>query len=52
MVVVIFTPQATIGPVAQSVKCPIADLGVVSLILARSHNFVEIDREILSMGCC
>ena len=28
---------------------PTADPGVVSLILARSHTFVEIDRDIISM---
>ena len=49
MVAVISTPQATIGSVSLSVACPIADLGVVSLIPARSHTFVEIDREIFSM---
>ena len=36
------------GPVAQSVASPIADPGVVSLILARLHTSVEIDHEILS----
>ena len=37
------------GPVAQSVARPIADPGVVSLILTWSHTFVEIDHEIFSM---
>ena len=36
------------GPVAQLVASPIADPGVMGLILARSHIFVEIDREIFS----
>ena len=58
------------GPVAQSVTCLatdaslIADSGVMSSILARSHTFVEIDHEIFSTvillpsaepfkkGCC
>ena len=58
------------GRVAQLVTCLatdaglIADLGVVSSILARSHTFLEIDYEIISMvillpsaelfkkGCC
>ena len=58
------------GPVGQSVTCVAtdasltADPGVVSLIPARSHTFVEIDHEIISMvillpsaesfkkGCC
>ena len=35
-------------PVAQSVARPIVDPGVVSLILARAHTFVEIDYEIFS----
>ena len=35
--------------VAQSVTCLTADPGVVSLILARSHTFVDIDHEIISM---
>ena len=38
------------GLVAQSVKCLTADPGVASLILAsRSHTFVEIDHEKISM---
>ena len=43
------------GHVAQSVTCLAtdasltADLGVASSILARSHTFVEIDHEIISM---
>ena len=58
------------GRIAQSVTCLAtdayltADPGVASLIPARSHTFVEIDREIISMvilllsaesfkkGCC
>ena len=58
------------GRVAQSVTCLAtdasltSDTGVVSLILVRSHTFVEIDHEIISMvillpsaesfkkGCC
>ena len=42
------------GCIAQSVKCLVtdghltADPGVMSLILARSHIFVEIDHEIIS----
>ena len=60
----------TLGCIAQSVKCLAtdaslaADPGVTSLIQARSHTFVEIDHEIISMviilpsaesfkkGCC
>ena len=38
------------GPVAQSVVSPIADLGVASSIPARSHTFVEMDHEIISMA--
>ena len=50
------------GPVEQSVASPIADPGVMSLIPAWPHTFVEIDREIFSKailllpliqkGCC
>ena len=36
------------GPVVQSVASLIADPGVRSLILAWSHNFVEINHEIFS----
>ena len=36
------------GPEAQSVASPTADPGVTSLILARSHTFVEIYRENIS----
>ena len=36
------------GGIAQSVTCLTADPGVVSLIPAWSHTFVEIDREIIS----
>ena len=50
--------------VAQSVACLAVDPGVASSIPARSHTFVEIDHEIISMvillpsaesfkkGCC
>ena len=44
----------TLGWVAQSVRCLAtdasltADPGVASLILARSHTFMEIDHEIIS----
>ena len=44
-----------LGPVAQSVTCLATDAsltedpGVASLIPARSHTFVEIDYEIISM---
>ena len=37
------------GLIAQLVACPTADPGVASLIPARSHIFVEIDHEIISM---
>ena len=37
------------GYVAQSVGSPAADPGVVSLIPAWSHTFVEIDHEIISL---
>ena len=37
------------GLKAQPVASPTADLGVESLIPARSHAFVEIDNEIISM---
>ena len=37
-----------LGPVVQLVASPIVDPGVVGLILARSHIFVETDREIFS----
>ena len=33
----------------QLVASPIADPGVLSLILARSHNFMDIGREIFSI---
>ena len=36
------------GPVKQSIARPIADSGVVSLVLVRSHTFVTIDYEIFS----
>ena len=38
------------GRVAQSVTCLTADPGVVSSTQARSHTFVEIDHEIISMA--
>ena len=37
------------GLVVQPVLTPIADPGVVSLIVAWSHTFVEVDHEIFSM---
>ena len=37
-------------PVAQLVTCLTADPGVLSLIPAQSHTFVEIDHEIISMA--
>ena len=36
------------GPIAQSVASLTADQGVMSLILAQSHTFLEIDHEIIS----
>ena len=65
-----YVNRLTPGHVAQSVKCLAtdaslaADPGVVSLIPARSHIFMKIDHEIISMvillpsaesfkkGCC
>ena len=41
----IFYYHILTGPVAQSVTSLIADPGVMSLIQARSHTFVEIDHE-------
>ena len=38
-----------LSPLAQTVASPIADTGIVSLILGRPHTFVEIDREIIFM---
>ena len=38
-----------LGPITQSVASPTADLGITSSILAQSHNFMEIVREIISM---
>ena len=35
--------KASLGPIAQSVASPTADPGVVSLIPAQTHTFVEID---------
>ena len=40
---------SVLSPVVQSVASLIADLGVVSLIPAWSHTFVEIDHETFSM---
>ena len=69
-VLVLFNHFVIPGCVAKSVMCLAtdgyltADLGVASAILARSHTFVEIDHEIISMvillpsailfkkGCC
>ena len=57
-------PRSTVGNVLTTDACLTADPGVASLILARSHTFVEIDHEIISMvilfpsadsfkkGCC
>ena len=51
---IIYLLQFGTGRVAQSVTCLIADTcltadqGFVSLILAQSHTFMEIDREIIS----
>ena len=36
------------GRIAQLVTCLTADPGVASLILARSHTFVQIDHKIIS----
>ena len=36
------------GPVTQSIASLIADPGVMSLIMARFHTFIEIDHEIFS----
>ena len=43
-----FVHRTKPGPIAQSVASPTADPGVGSSILARSHNFMEIDHEIIS----
>ena len=49
--------NSTRGRVAQSVTCLVtdakltADPGVASSIPARSHTFVEIDHEIISVNC-
>ena len=37
------------GPIAQSVASPTADPGIMSLISAWSHTYVEIGHEIISM---
>ena len=37
------------GPVAQLVASRTADPGIASLILERSHTFMEIDHDIISM---
>ena len=37
------------GHVAQSITCLTAEVRVMSLIPARSHTFLEIDHEIISM---
>ena len=41
-------PTIPPGPIAQSVANLTVDPGVVSLIPAQSHTFVEIDHEIIS----
>ena len=48
--------NSTRGRVAQSVTCLVTDAkltdpGVASSIPARSHTFVEIDHEIISVNC-
>ena len=45
-----FHPHLMPGCVAESVTCLTADPGVISTIQARSHTWVEIDHEILSMA--
>ena len=52
MVVVIFTPHATICPVAQLVACLFANLGDTNLNPAWPYTFVEIDGEIVCLSCC
>ena len=37
------------GPIAQAVVSLTADPGIVTLFQARSHTFMEIDRETISM---
>ena len=39
-----------LGPCLATYACLTADPGVTSLIPARSHTFVEIDHEIISMA--
>ena len=43
-----FLYTSLLGLLAQLFANPTADPGVASLILARSHTFVEIDHEIIS----
>ena len=45
-----FGPSSITSRVAQWVTCLTADPGVMSLIPARSHTFVKIDHEIISMA--
>ena len=47
-IIILTTQQNLLGPVAQSVASQTADTGVASSNTARSHTFVEIDREIIS----
>ena len=44
---VLFNSKSLLGLLAQSVRRLTADPGVASLILARSHTFMEIDHEII-----
>ena len=45
-----FKIDMTVDRVAQLVTCLTADPGVASSIPARSHTFMEIDHEIISMA--
>ena len=47
---VLINSKSLPGLLAQSVTHLTADPGVASLILARSHTYVEIDHEIISMA--
>ena len=44
-----FVHRTKPGPLAQSVASPTADPGVGNSILARSHTFMKIDHEIISL---
>ena len=64
MITCVTGPHSTVGNVSGRDASLTADPGVASLILARSHTFVEIDHEIISTdillpsaeslkkGCC